>query len=329
MKKIARISSAAVLMVVACTLTSCEKSNADSSIAFKANCVSTKGVEITTESLKAEPYGQFYWEGFYPNSNAAAYPMQLATWKASLNCYDTDEFWPDNVNQALDFWCMAPVSQWTAAPTYTDNHSKMSFSFQPTGGTATDAESQSDLIVAYGGQMTFNQAGHYDHQVPLTFLHPLCGIRYKVGSLSAIAASDQVKINSVAINGVALSGTCTAERDGNERASFTWAPGTAKGSYSQSFTWAADEYAAEGLVLNTKIGDAFLMMVPQKLTSANSLTINWSIAGIEQPVKTANLNTAGIDLQPGNIYTFTLVLKSDAIEISILVDPWEEKYITL
>lgn len=329
MKKIATISFAAALISLACMSTSCEKNGAQGGIGFKATCASTKGVEITTETLKLAPYGKFYWDGFYPTSNSASYAHKLATWKSELNVYNTEEFWPDDVDQALDFWCYAPLSEWASTPTFSETHAKMAFSYTPANSASSAAVDQSDLLVAYGGQMTFNQAGHTDHRVPLTFLHPLCGIKFKIADLTALPDGDKVCIKSVSLNGVSLSGNCVATRTSNAECSFAWTPSATTGSYKQAFPWAADTYATEGMVLNTLIDNAFLMIVPQTLTSSNSITIDFSVKGIDQPAKTANLNTSGISLEAGKIYTFTLKIKPEAILVTITVDPWIEHSISL
>lgn len=329
MKKIATISFAAALMVLACLVSSCEKSGVQSGIGFKVTCASTKGVEITTASLKAAPYGEFVWDGFYPTSNTAAYARKSAEWKDDMNVYYTGEFWPTDESQPLDFWCYAPVSQWAAAPSYTNNHTNATFSFTPSSGSDSDAVNQSDLLVAYGGQMTYNQAGHTDHRVPLTFRHPLCGIKFKVGDLTEVSHPDKVQINSVTINGVKLSGSCVATKTSDSECSFAWTPSATTGSYKQTFPWALGTYATTGQVLNTLIDNAFFMIVPQTLTSTNSITVEWSIAGIVQPAKTATFNTTGINLEAGMIYTFNLVIKSDVLVLGVFIDPWYEEHISI
>ena len=314
MKKNLFVTALAFLALLS---TSCSKDEHSRSISFTAACPKTKAVETTTSSLQAD--GIFWWDGWFDGSNAFA--SKTATWDDANTVWNTTEYWPDDYSKSLDFWAYAPDAFGTI--TYAADHLSMSFNYAPLSTGTSVAVEQKDLIVAYGGNNTFNQVGHVDHRVPLEFNHALAAIRYKVGDITAYSTYAQ-RITSISFNDLAASGTCVAATDGT----FAWTPSTAKASYTQAFGGAA---ITTGEVLNDRIGGAMLMIVPQTLTSANTMTLAWSLDGVAQTSRIKALNTAsGITLEAGKIYTFTIGIEErEPIVLEVSVADWVEEEITL
>lgn len=314
MKKSIFISIFAMMALMS---TSCSKDEQSKGISFTAACPRTKAVETTTTSLQND--GTFWWDGWCAGSYD--FTSKTATWDSANTVWNTTEYWPDDYTKALDFWAYAPNAFGTI--TYASDHSTMSFNYAPASAGTNAAVDQKDLIVAYAANNTFNQAGHVDHRVPLVFNHALAAIRYKVGDITAYSTYAQ-RITSISFNDLAASGTCVAATDGT----FAWTPSTAKASYTQAFGGAA---ITTGEVLNDRIGGAMLMIVPQTLTSANTMTLAWSLDGVAQTSRIKALNTAsGITLEAGKIYTFTIGIEErEPIVLEVSVADWVEEEITL
>lgn len=319
MKEMKRFSIMAILAMAAlCSvLSSCKKERIYTearAIGFEVNCKTTKAAPITTGSITADPYGEFYSVAF--TSDGKYYSATDGTVKAEYSSITEDEttayywttgqFWPET-DIPLDFWSFAPVSEFDPAQvSFASGHSTMTFTYSPArdGSRRMDATDQQDLIVAYSGQQHYSDNSGQQHRVPVTFNHALSAIRFKVGTIDPYFTTKGITdftISSVSLNNIVGKGSCTvtetADLDANRRGisqsnmTVAWTPSTEatdKTSYMQIFN--ADFSASDISTDPTNptyldqiagkdrdgnpIEGGIFMVIPQVLAGA-SLTLNW------------------------------------------------------
>ncbi len=313
MKKV--LSFAAVAIVLCSTLASCEKTNGTGkAIGFKVSSTKqeTKSAPITTENLKTE-YGQFYTRAFV-TGGASYYIQSLTTY--GDGSWATGQSWPEDANVALDFWSYGPVAAFAGInASYAADNSTMSFDYAP-AATATE---QKDVIVA----CTPNRKYSYTNPlVPVDFKHALAAVRFKVGSITGFADSDEVAVTKLALSGIKSQGTCTV----NQSSEVSWVLGTATADYSEEFSGkiVAGQYLDSKSADKANMGESIFMLLPQTFENAEA-SLEWTLNGVKFDNRTAALKN--VTLAAGIIYTFTINI--NAREKSITVDltdwiPWEQ-----
>lgn len=313
-------------LVAACMFSSCNKqpvSGGRQPIGFVVNSASTKSAPITTESLKAAPYGSFLSSSFTTRSGEAYYAGAVASY-ADPYWPVNGQYWPEDMSH-LDFWSFAPTSEFSGIPvTYSGNHKSVTFSYAPYSQPEdrSDATNQKDLIVAFTENCQAESLT--DRVVPVTFNHALAAVRFKVGTIdTAFEHADKVQILGVSLEGIKGQGTCEASYAGGEDIDFTWTSSDPT-SYIQLYSQTEPvTYASEGMYLDsfstdkTVMGEDVFMLIPQTLTDA-SVTINWAMNGIQYSSRT-KLVKNGLKLDAGVVYTFTIDLSKKENEKDIVV----------
>ena len=320
------IAAAAAAMMLACA-TSCQEPAGNTSkraLGFDVKSADTRCTPTTTAGL--ETAGTFYSEAFEAGTTTRYYDRTETTFDGSK--WKTLKYWPEDYEQALDFWAYAPTSVFDEVSTSISGQQMTISNYAPYHNAVTrhDATYQEDVIVA----ATFDRkyADNASHLVPMTFNHALTAVRFKIGVLDGFNSTDQIEIISIGINDIYGKGTCTCNASGT----FSWVTTGDKASYIQMIDQTSPvTYVTTGMYLDTfstdatTIGSDVFMLIPQTIPSGASLTVNWALNGVQYTSRTAAIADA-VTLEAGKIYTFTLgITERDRLITVLLTDilPWE------
>lgn len=287
--------------------------------------VETKSAPITSTSIKSAPYGDFYTECWEHGATGARYyERSLATFATSS--WTTGQFWPDDRDQALDFWSYAPSAAFEGVTlTPASNHQSVQFDYYPVHDEVSrnDAADQHDVIMAY----TADQTWTYNYLVPVAFSHALSAIRFRVGELdSELESPSTVRIKGISLTGFYHGGHCTAtatSTGSGDQVNYVWnTSGFPTGNYIQNLS--GTSYAVTGQYFDSfstdaaVMGEPIFMIVPQTTPTGAGLSIDWEMDGVQYSARDESFASA-LTFEPGKIYTFTLGLNHRDKKVEVLL----------
>ena len=313
----------------------------------------TRGTPVFTENLgtfAANTYAPLsadgtytsVWQGMANAEFTRGTDDKVNVWSHS---YDNNEQWPDD-NGNLTFFMRYPVSATSATNlpglsyghlagqgTHGENVINLTgYSTPGAGNTTTAAEAQTDIVFATA---TLNE-GNRNTNNKLLFYHPLCGVKFKIGTLF-----EGVTITGVTLSGVYSTGDCViTPYYGNEAAygktnsntdggastksdaCVAWSNLATPSTFGQTFTSSdynstldtskfPSDFADAGTTkpnqnqLNTTTLSKTFNLIPQTFTDSHKLTmtIDFSVNGSPMQ-RSAELTS--VTWQAGHLYTYAI-----------------------
>lgn len=250
----------------------------------------------------------------------------------------TPRYWPLSA-ATLNFFAVsgsdlnsADITIDEALSTATVNFKKKTQQEGDPTGTYTNA-TQSDIMYAFGrGEVT--QSGNTlsfngGNPVSLQFKHAMSLIKFQV--MAADAASTDITVNSIVLNGASHTGALTLTNSGAFAAS--------SGEVTTTVTWTPDPDAAENSVTVPNISslalsdDAFapadggaegtwasLVVVPNATKGFDSFTVNYTFRG--NSYSYTYTPSPVVPVAAGTVYTYQLTFQLHEITISPSVATW-------
>ncbi len=323
-------------LLAACSFCGC---NDDESIApenqigvsVTAEDLATKGSAITTSSIE-----QFGVDGFLTTAVAGKETHYVSNgvvnktatgWSPVYKSGTTEAYaWP---SPAVAFWARAPYGQ---SVTFAEDFGTMSFDYTLPAHTSdnADAESQQDIVAAYTKvSYADTEAATYTAglgKVNFTFGHALAGIRFDISDLE-----EGWTLQAVTLSGIYAGGSCTVT-PGTSGVSFTWALGTAIGTYVQ--TLASTDFGAKTIggvsrtaVLKENTGKVFFIP-PQTFPTGATVTLT-----LKKGTRTVDVSAdiADQEVVMANMHTFKVAVadRFESITLNGVALAWTEKEVAV
>lgn len=337
-------SMAMMLMLVSCNKEIKDANSESEPVRFEILSNETKAAVVTTESIN-KAGNSFVVDLFNTETKAVVGEGLVAAcdgtqWELTPMTYwewRTLDAWA-RYPQTLDGSSIGMVNSYNDGKISIDaDRTYQSFNFltyyDEAASPRKDADKQDDLLFACtkGSKYTENNG-----RIKLTFAHALSAVYFKVAveDGSNLELGENVIINSLELAGVKRAGSCVYNPSLEDAARFAWdtevvAGGLDRnvGSYVQTYGQAA-------------IGGAFLggtsfetancfFVIPQAMTDAATLTVNWSKDGVARDPRTAQIfkdkNGNVVEWKAGYKYLYTLKIKNRGadVEVDIKVLPWD------
>lgn len=313
----------------------------------------TRGTPVFTENLgtfAANTYESLTSNGTYTSpwqgmANAEFTKGDGNVWSHS---YDSGEQWPEG-NGNLTFFMRYPVSATASLSglTYGRQGGKnvinlTGYTTPGAGNTTTAAEAQTDIVFATA---TLNEKSASPYGV--LFYHPLCGVKFKIGTLPT-----GVAITGITLGGVYSTGNCVitpyygneaaygktnSNKDGADATKsascVAWSNLSTAGTFGQTFTtgdynpslstgtFPSDFTNGGGTTkpnqnqLNTSTLSKTFNLIPQTFDSDHKLTMTISLTynGVAMQRSTELTNVTWL---AGSLYTYT-ISATDEIDVTV------------
>lgn len=216
----------------------------------------TKGTVITTANFAGERSDDFrLWlttdgNSTYVEAGNSAHTLGAkdvpailkddywyAMYSAGSEEYSNYIHWPEDSENAINFWCWSGATNATNLAIAEDG-SKMSFDYTD---ASTTASAQKDLLFAYaGGKTEPSTKGNID----IHFYHALSAVQFCVGNIDESITITNIKVKNVYNKGVGSfipSGACSNPGTDVSKDKTTGAKDTFNSDVTSLFDWAADE----------------------------------------------------------------------------------------
>ena len=248
----------------------------------------------STTDMQTE--GSFTCTTYEANSPTVSIPASRVVWSGidfDWQFADDIHFWP--TSGGLDFFAYMPAEK----PTYISSIS-YGTARQPQFVCNLPSE-QPNTVKEFICALATNQTkADNSDGVSMQFKHHFAKLMFKLDP----ASGSNVKINSVRIDGIKMSGTCTFDGETS-----TWTP---SGDDTYVMATAIDGTTPYLVIPNTYAIGAVTITVNATWTSISGVTTN----------KTAT-NKAALTWQPGYSYLFTLTLSDNALVVN--TSKWAEQ----
>lgn len=271
--KIKQVTYSCAAAVIA--LAACEKLQTDAGgkILCTVNVASTRGVPVTTASIKTTGFVMdAYASGAYHDNetdtdySAGKYFSKSVTYASSAWSISDSPKWINGVG--INFFCHAPQEPaGSLAITKSDEDTSDEMTFNYTAPVPATNANTEDLVFAYKSQtVEYESDGSLksgSESVDLTFYHALSQIRFCLSTDDGTFPSD-MKLISIVLKGakqtdgtypgMIASGSCVYKGSTNI---FTWTTGTEMSNYTQTFGPAVfNSGTPSGWVLGSYVKDS-------------------------------------------------------------------------
>lgn len=263
--------------------------------------------QLQTYDLKIDAYYNGTNEKYLDGTMLHYDSSEPAAWKFWTAGAQEHYYWPfegskvaggSTTASTLDFvgYCPYEKPAYIGTPTY-NHETGVSFTCDMSSYmTLAQQASMEEFLVSVLNAQTLATQTAAGGALPMVFKHPLAIIKFTITA----ASGTHVKINSISINGLKTSGTCTF--DGSD---MTW----------DSYSGSTDMTITQELKVGETTETSNFLVIPNNYGS-KYLTVNATWDDWSNPVTISNYGTnVDFNWQPGYIYTYNLTLDEYGLKV--------------
>ena len=183
-----------------------------------------------------------------------------------------------------------------------------------------------DLMVAYSTRYPLLEG---IDRVPMQFHHALSGLRFKF-KLKNTELTSSDAASSLYVTGLYLSGTLIYGKVNDDDNDNTLRWNISENNFDSTthlFEWTGEEEFTDSKEATVFENDKVVFAIPQTLSSTKDgrnrkAYIHFATAYADKAVQTVEIPET--TLEPGKIYTFTLIISDSTITVNVDVEDWTE-----